>query len=73
MMSWDDIEEYNNMIKKYYDYFKKKMDGIKILRIPQELNYTDGASKYGLAPSYLNYKAHKAMAVQLKELVNSNE
>lgn len=73
MLSWDDIEEYNNMIKKYYDYFKKKMDGIKILRIPQELNYTDGASKYGLAPSYLNYKAHKAMAVQLKELVNSNE
>lgn len=71
MLLWDDIDMCNRMLNEYYEYFKKKMPGIKVLTVPEQLNYTDGTSKYGTEPSYLNHEAHKAIAGQLREIVRN--
>lgn len=71
MLLWDEIEACNAMLNKFYKYFKKKMPGIKVLTVPEQLNYTDGSSKYGTEPGYLNHEAHKAIAGQLRKIVRN--
>ncbi len=68
-LSWDEIEQTNQLLKGYYEFFKENFSQIKVIQVPEELNYTDGNSQYGKAPNYLNYLAHHKMAMLLKELV----
>lgn len=69
MLSWDDIEQTNLMLKEYYDYFKAKLGSCKTLQIKSELNFTSGASDYGIEPAYYNVDAHREMAQRLWELM----
>lgn len=65
--NWNqDIKTYNNKLKEYYDYLKKMLPEAKIITVPTELNYTDGASKYGGAPTYLNINAHQEMGRRVR-------
>lgn len=70
-VEWTDIAETNTILKEYYTFFKKMLPDVKVLKISEELNYTSADSQYGKDPSYYNYKAHKAMARQLKELIRN--
>lgn len=62
------ILEMNNMLEGYYQYFQEHMKGIKIIEIPEELFFTDGNSKYGTGPEYLNIRAHREMARNIIDL-----
>ncbi|MDE7311143.1 MAG: glycosyltransferase [Eubacterium sp.] len=66
---WDQSETMNAILKKYYDYFKEQMPHVLVLQIPEGMDYTDAASKYGTEPNYLNFEAHKVMAARLKEMI----
>ncbi len=66
---WDEINDINLILKKYYEYFKKRFPKLKVLKVPNMLNYTSAKSKYGKEPNYLNSDAHRSMAKQANQLM----
>lgn len=68
-LKWEGTERINEMLRQYYTNLKNLIPEIKTLVIPEELNYTDGKSKYGITPAYLNADAHELLARQLEKMV----
>ena len=73
MLKWEGINETNEILRRYYDYLKKIMPDIKIITIPENLNYTDGSLNYATTPAYLNEMAYKLMAKKLEEMIISRD
>lgn len=67
------IKKENDILAQYYDYFKKRFTYIKTIRVPAKLNFTDGASKYGIGPHYLNFHAHQKMASSIRAYIDGTE
>lgn len=67
-IKWDNSEA-NFRLKRRYDFLLKQLPGIHVMDTPEEVNFTDGNSKYGAAPDYLNYMAHQKLAKRVRSIV----
>lgn len=64
------IDNINRELKRYYDYFKEQLSQTRVVQIPEEYYYTDGNSKYGYGPWYLNHFLHQMLSQKVQEIIN---
>lgn len=57
-----DIYDINRRLSRYYSFFKRNLPGIRIIKVPEPLNYTGEDIKFGYKPYYLNRQAYWGMA-----------
>lgn len=64
-----DVKSINHKLHIYYNYLKQLMPYARVIEIPEEMNFTDGDSKYGYSPAYLNINAHKKLGESIKKYI----
>ncbi|MHA7967367.1 glycosyltransferase [Paenibacillus sp. CAU 1782] len=60
--SFNNVYQANIILSHYYSFFKDNLPGIKVVRIPEEINYSDKHFVHGCEPFYLNANAIKKLA-----------
>lgn len=62
------IQEKNQILKKYYDFFERNCQDIRVINMAEdELYFTDKEYEYGAMPSHLNDIMNRKIAAKIEE------
>lgn len=62
----DNISKMNKVLFEYYSFFKKNLPGIKVIQVPEKINYINDNFKYGCKPYYVNSVALHVMSQNIR-------
>ncbi len=63
------IEEINEKLKAYYDYFEKHYLPVNVVQVDREYNYSHKFHLYGCVPEHLNYKAYYNLSQKINRII----
>lgn len=63
------IEEINNKLKEYYDYFEEHYLPVNIIQVDKEYDYCHKFHLYDCIPEHLNYKAYYDLSQKINHIV----